>query len=363
MSKKTVNAGISAALRGNFDLSKYKKARNLDNSNFKPQEIIPVSQPIRDVLSISGIPHGHITIIRGHSDSGKSTLMIDIAKNAQAMGKLPVFIITEMKWNWKHVMDLGFDVTCTYDEEGNPHYEGFFLYVDRSSLDTIEDVSKFIMERLIDQKKGDLPYDLVFFWDSVGSINCQMGINSKSFNNEWAAGAISREFGNMVNQQIVLSRKQGMTYTNSLIVVNKIWVAKAANSFSQPKMMNKGGMTFWYDASMMITFGNVQSSGVAKLKATKNKKSVEFGKVTNIQIDKFHATEGIYSKGNVVMTQHGFLANDPKAIEAYKKEHSKDWLAELGATSDEELSIEIQDSDDVEVDMPPRTIDDILAEL
>jgi hypothetical protein len=360
MAKKSVNAGISAALRGNFDINKYKKSRNLDNSNFKPQEIIPVSEAIRDVLSIRGIPHGHITLLRGHSDTGKSTLMIDIAKNCQKMNILPVFIITEMKWNWKHVIDLGFEAECVYDSDGNPHYEGFFLYVDRSSLDTIEDVATFIMERLADQKKGELPYDLCFFWDSVGSINCQQGITSNSFNNEWSAGAISRVFGNMVNQQIVLSRKQNMTYTNSLVCVNKIWVAKAANSFSQPKMMNKGGMCLWYDASMIITFGNVQNSGVAKLKATKAKKAVEFGKITNVQIDKFHATEGVFSKGNVVMTQHGFISNDPKAIELYKKQHSSEWLAELGASSDEELTI-VQEEDNTQDII--KNLENLLDEL
>ncbi len=33
------------------------------------------------------------------------------------------------------------------------------------------------------------------------------------------------------------------------------------------------------------------------------------------------------------MTVHGFIADDKKAIDAYKKEHSKDWLSILGTDS------------------------------
>ena len=48
--------------------------------------------------------------------------------------------------------------------------DGFFLYRDRSTLNSIEDIAAFIIDLLVEQKKGNLPYDLLFIWDSVGSI-------------------------------------------------------------------------------------------------------------------------------------------------------------------------------------------------
>lgn len=366
MAKSGLNAAVSNAVKSNFDLEKFKKVKNINSTSFKKQEWIPVSDAVQEVLSIPGIPHGHITLLRGHSDTGKSTLFVDIAKNCQKKQILPVFIITEMKFNWQHVIDLGFEATKVVDDEGNDSYSGFFIYVDRSTLDTIEDVSAFIMGLLDDQKKGNLPYDLCFLWDSVGSINCELGVRSNKSNNEWSAGAMSKEFGNMVNQQIVMSRKSNMPYTNSLVCVNKIWVQKADSPMGKPKMQNKGGTTMWFDASMIVTLGNIANAGTSKLKAVKNKKNIDFAKITNIQVDKWHIGDDITTKGNIVMTKHGFILNEPKSIERYKKDYSKDWLSALGASSDDDIDI-VEEQDDVvsdeEYEENDITMASVLAKL
>ena len=57
----------------------------------------------------------------------------------------------------------------------------------------------FILDLINEQKKGNLPYDLLFLWDSIGSVPCEMSVNSKKNNNEWNAGAMSTQFGNSVN--------------------------------------------------------------------------------------------------------------------------------------------------------------------
>ncbi len=88
---KSVNASVSQAIKGTFDLDKFKKTKKLDqSSNFKAQKWIPFSPAVQDALSIPGIPMGHITIARGGSDTGKTTLMIEAAVVAQKMGVLPV---------------------------------------------------------------------------------------------------------------------------------------------------------------------------------------------------------------------------------------------------------------------------------
>jgi hypothetical protein len=247
------------------------------------------------------------------------------------MGILPVFIITEMKWNWDHAKQMGFEINEVADPETGEviDYNGFFLYIDRGSLNTIEDVAAFIADLLNEQATGKLPYDLCFFWDSVGSIPCRMSVEKSTNNNEWNAGAMSQQFGNFINQKIVLSRKQSQPYTNTMVAVNKIWVAKAENIMAQPKMKNKGGDTMFFDASLIVTFGNVTNSGTTKIKATKNGKDVEFAKRTRIMCDKNHIT-GITTRGTVTVTVHGFIPDDPKEVDKYKKEHKDEWLNVLG---------------------------------
>jgi len=335
MAKKrstSLSAAVSAEIKSNFDLNKFKTKKGLDkNVKFKDQQWIPLSPAFQEVSSIPGIPMGHIVMLRGHSDTGKTTAMIEAAVSAQTNGILPVFIITEMKWNWDHAVQMGLDINITRDKDTNEviDYEGNFIYVDRETLNSIEDVAAFILDLLDEQKKGNLPYDLLFLWDSIGSIPCDLSIRSNKNNNEWNAGAMSTQFGNNVNQKIVMSRKESSPYTNTLVVVNKVWTLKPESPMGQPKLMNKGGYAMWYDATFVITFGNIMSAGTSKIKAIKNGKEVEFAKRTNLQIDKNHVN-GVTTRGKIVMTPHGFILDDDKSIKEYKNQYADEWARILG---------------------------------
>jgi len=329
---ESLTAAVSAELRSGFDLNKFKTKKMLNSSvKFKDQKWIPLSSAFQETTSVPGIPMGHIVLLRGHSDTGKTTAMIEAAVSAQKMGVLPVFIVTEMKWNWEHATQMGLEVKRVVDEKTGEllDYEGSFLYIDRENLHTIEDVAAFILDLLDEQKKGNLPYDLLFLWDSIGSVPCELSVKSNKNNNEWNAGAMSTQFGNNVNQKVTLSRKESSPYTNTLVCVNKVWTAKAEVPMGQPKLMNKGGFAMWFDATFVITFGNIANAGTSKIKAIKDGKQVEFAKRTNVQIDKNHIN-GVQSKGKIVITPHGFINDDDKEIKAYKDAHAAEWSAILG---------------------------------
>ena len=330
--RKSLSAAVDKELKSNFDLGSFKNKKGLSsNVKFKSQDWIPLSPAFQNVTSIPGIPMGHIVLLRGHSDTGKTTALLEAAVSAQKRKILPVFIITEMKWSWEHAQMMGLEVTEIFDEETGElvDYEGNFLYVDRETINTIEDVAAFILDMMDEQKKGNLPYDLLFLWDSIGSIPCEMSVKSNKNNNEWNAGAMSTQFGNNVNQRITLSRKESSKYTNTLVCVNKVWAAKPVVPMGQPKMMNKGGFAMWFDSTFVVTFGNISDSGTSKLKAIKDGKQVEFAKRTNLQIDKNHIN-GIQSRGRIIMTPHGFIQDNDKDLKSYKEDHTKEWQEILG---------------------------------
>jgi hypothetical protein len=351
---KSVTGAVSSAIKDISSLEKFKKGKNLSTSVvFKEQRWIPLSQAFQETLQIPGIPVGHITLLRGHSDTGKTTALLEAAVSAQKMGILPVFIITEMKWDWSHAKEMGFE----YEEVADPNtgevvdYKGFFLYIDREKLESIEDVSAFIADILDEQKRGTLPHDICFFWDSVGSIPCRMSIEKSTNNNEWNAGAMSQQFGNFINQRIVLSRKASQPYTNTFVAINKVWVAKPDSPMGQPTLNNKGGNTMYFDSSLIVTFGNIARAGTNKIKATKNGKEVEFAKRTRISCDKNHVT-GVTAVNKVIMTVHGFIKDDKKQLDEYKKKYSDQWTKVLGSSTfdivEEEtaLSPDIFDTED-----------------
>jgi len=205
---KSATQTAGEIIKGGFSLDKFKKNKGFSNTSvkFKAQDWIPVSKAFQDIVSLPGIPTGHITLLRGHSDTGKTTLLLEAAVNAQKKGILPVFIITEMKWSWPHAETMGLEFSPVVDQATGEilDYEGFFLYADRGTLNTIEDVSAYILDLIDEQKKGNLPYDLCFFWDSVGSVPCDLSVRSNKNNNEWNAGAMSTQFGNNLNQKILL---------------------------------------------------------------------------------------------------------------------------------------------------------------
>jgi len=331
--KKEVQQIAADKIQAKFSLTSFKKKKGFSETSvkFKPQQWIPLSKAFQDITSMPGIPAGHITLLRGHSDTGKTTALLEAAVSAQKQNILPVFIITEMKWSWEHAMEMGLKVEEVFDQETGEliNYEGFFLYADRGTLNTIEDVAAYIADLIDEQSKGNLPYDLCFFWDSIGSVPCELSVRSQKNNNEWNSGAMSTQFGNNLNQKILLSRKEGLPYTNTLVAINKVWTAKPESPMGQPKLMNKGGMSMWFDATLIVTFGNITNSGTSKIKATKNGKQVEFAKRTNVQVEKNHIN-GITTRGRIVMTPHGFIEDLPKAIDAYKNQHRNKWLTLLG---------------------------------
>ncbi len=79
MAKRNLNDTASSAIKSShgksFDLDSFKKSKYLsESSKFKKQRWIPFSPAVSDALSIQGIPMGQVTIARGGSDTGKTTL-------------------------------------------------------------------------------------------------------------------------------------------------------------------------------------------------------------------------------------------------------------------------------------------------
>ena len=116
--KDSLTTAVSAEIKSNFNLDKFKEKKLLNSTvKFKEQKWIPFSEALQDSTSLPGAAMGHINLLRGHSNTGKTTALLELAINAQKMGILPVFIITEMKWSWEHAKQMGFQVEDVVDEE------------------------------------------------------------------------------------------------------------------------------------------------------------------------------------------------------------------------------------------------------
>jgi hypothetical protein len=300
------------------DFSSIKKKFSKE-AEYKPDRFFDLGDAFLDATGIPGPAIGHINMYLGHSDTGKTTALVKAAVDAQRKGVLPVFIITEQKWSWDHAQLMGFD------KEGD-----FYLF--NSDFEYIEQITAFINEVLDAQEKGEIPHDILFLWDSVGSVPCKMTFEGKG-GKQHNASVLSDKIGMGINQRISGSRRTDKPYTNTLIIVNQPWVELPDNPFGQPKIKAKGGEAIWLNSTLVFLFGNQKGAGTTKIKITRNKRDVNFASRTKISIMKNHVNGIHFADGKIMVTPHGFMkakesAEEKISIQEYAKENL-DYISKL----------------------------------
>jgi hypothetical protein len=312
------------------DFSSIKKKFSKE-AEYKPDRFFDLGDAFLDACGIPGPAMGHINMLLGHSDTGKTTALVKSAVDAQKKGIVPVFIITEQKWSWDHAELMGFNK------------DGDYLF--NSDFEYIEQITDYINELLDAQEKGDLPHDLLILWDSVGSVPCKMTYDGKG-GKQHNASVLADKIGMGINQRISGSRRTDKPHTNTLIIVNQPWVELPDNPFGQPKIKAKGGEAIWLNSSIVFLFGNQKGAGTTKISITKDKRKVKIATRTKISIMKNHINGLGYEDGRILVTSHGFMpgredSEEKKSIEDYKKE-SGDYISKM-------LGVNVTDITDVEV--------------
>jgi recA bacterial DNA recombination protein len=306
---------IMAIKKTDFSSIKNKFSKEAE---YKADRFFDLGDAFLDATGIPGPAMGHINMLLGHSDTGKTTALVKAAVDAQKKNIIPVFIITEQKWNWEHAELMGFD------------RNGDYLF--NSDFEYIEQITDYINELIAAQDKGDIPHDLLFLWDSVGSVPCKMTYEGKG-GKQHNASVLSDKIGMGINQRISGSRRTDKPYTNTLIIVNQPWVELPDNPFGQPKIKAKGGEAIWLNSTLVFLFGNQKGAGTTKIKITRNKRDVNFASRTKISIMKNHVNGLGFADGKIMVTPHGFMkakesAEEKISIQEYAKENL-DYISKL----------------------------------
>ena len=314
------------------------KSKFSTKTKYKPESYYNCGDAFMEACGLPGPIMGGINMFLGHSNSSKTTAMILSGVDAQKKGHLPVFIITEKKWSWSHAVELG--LNAVQNDEGE--WDGDFIFND--SFDYIEQATDYVNDLIDAQEKGELPYNLLFLWDSVGSIPCKMTFEGKG-GKQHNASVLADKIGMGINQRISGSRKADSKFENTLIIVNQPWVELPDNPFGQPKIKAKGGEAIWLNSSLVFLFGNQKGAGTTKITATKDKRSVKFASRTKVSVLKNHINGLGYDDGKIIVTPHGFLSGkdtteEKASIEKYKKEYADYWKDLLGLEGDFDLKEE-----------------------
>lgn len=328
-----------------FDINNFKKSLNLPKPAEKPIEWFIMPKGFQDALSLPGLPYGYFSGVCGWNSTGKSTIKNCLISAAQRQGALPVIFETESNFDFKYAIDCGMQAQPVeeVDEETGEikvvDYEGNFVMFNNESIceycgdmdyDTstrkstkrkiavIEDIA-FIMNDFLDkQERGELPVDLLFIWDSVGSISGWKSYKSKVGNNMFDANSISTAFSSIVNTRIPSSRSQSSPYTNTFFIVNKIWDSSMA-TMGKPSIKLKGGVAFEYSVRLLLASGKIITSGVKKMEAIVKGEKYEYGTVAPIAVKKNHLPSpfNVSKEGLLYCVGNGIIAENE--IDTYKK--------------------------------------------
>lgn len=339
---ETTNTVVSKNIipKKEFNLDEYLETEGL-NQNPQDKELtwIPLSKAWHDAIKLPGFPRGYVSLVRGYSNTGKSTAFYEAIVGAIKVGDLPVVIETEGNWQVEHAKKVGVPFKEVVDKTTGEIKEvpdGFILirskdiydkyknYDHKDSVMTtkvtrgepvIEDVALFMSETINKQDAGLLPRSLCFLWDSIGTLNCYKSAVSNANNNMWNAGAMGA-FQALVNFKIPSSRVIDSPYTNTFICVQKIWL----DNMNGQVIKHKGGEFMFFSARIIVHLGGILTHGTTKLNAVALGQTYQYGIKAKIRCEKNHVT-GIERSGEIASTPHGFVGID--GLDEYKKTQRK----------------------------------------
>jgi len=296
-------------------LSEYKAKNNIKEAEYKPQEWLDMSPAFKEVTRLPGLPLSHLICNYGRSDTGKSTMIIEAASYAQKQGILPVLILTEHKFSWERASTMGLvkDDCIVFD-----------------SVQTIEDGVDEILKLMRQQEKGELNYDLLFCWDSIGMTP------SKA---EWAsqqedggktammvtAKVLRAQFTRLLAPKINATRKKECPYTNTMIVVNHAYTSPPKPPSTISGLELYGGDGIYLASTLVFRQGGIMSRS-SKVTATKDGVKIAFAIKSALVVEKNHITN-VAANGAIVCTDHGFILESE--IDEYKKKYKDGWDLEF----------------------------------
>lgn len=326
--EKNIPTSKKVVAKKEFSLSDFKKKVGAEDVPDKPMKRIFISEALKEAIGCESVPCGYVSLFRGYTNVGKSTAIELTIVNAQKMGILPIIIDTENNMGLKRLEKMGFDLESDFYIFIDNEYllENFGKKQDKNRKQAaIEDMADCINYFIDLQENGELPYDLLFAIDSIGTLDCIKTVNAlekdTSTNNQWNAGALSTSMKHLLNTRIPNSRKINKQYTNTFAAVQRVWFDSQSGAGA---IRHAGGDAIYSASRYILHFGGIQSHGTSKVVAVSKGREVVFGIKVKVNVAKNHVDGdlgGISLNGEIISTPHGYISASKEGIEKYKKEH------------------------------------------
>jgi hypothetical protein len=293
-----------------FSLSDYIDSEIKEDVIYKPDLDLVLQKEVSDALGMPGIRMGTVNAFYGLSNSGKTSLMIHMAVQAQQQGMLPIIVLTENKMDWVRAQKMGLDLNKC---------------IRREDLEYLEDVYDYISQKTEDVKTGKLPFNTIIFWDSVASTPSKESLEilpdgsiKKKYGPQKNAAVIGY-YNPIIMKRVTSTRREDSKGFMSVVMLTQAYVKPPEFAGGMASIVPNGGEKIWFPLSLCV-----EVKEGAPVQTTVNGKKLTYGTTCKLRVSKNHLTE-ISTSGEFVITASSILPNTKEALEEYKSNNKQNW--------------------------------------
>ena len=178
-----------------------------------------------------GIPCGHITQIIGETDTGKTSLVIQMMIATQQQGGIVFMIDSEHKFPWKRFVRFKGNLDAVVPMIVNSLEEAW------AAVDSM-------IQQVIQLRKTDKTIPILMVWDSIAASIPDAIMESDAGDRHMAVQAI-------LNNQEVLKMRQAIRRNNiAAVLINHTYFKMA--TYGAPKEIIKGGNELGLQSTLVI---------------------------------------------------------------------------------------------------------------
>ena len=287
-------------------MTKKSEKEELNETVYKPLQYVVMPEVFQNAIGLPGIPLGYSSQIYGLSDSGKTEILLKVAKEAVAQDIKPYLIITENKMDKDRLKDFGLvnGENCVIEEQ----------------IKTLEGVYNYISMRVQDIIKGRIKQNCILLWDSWAGTYAE-----GSFKIDEDTGEIIQKFSVMKNAQvgglynpivmerISKTREMNCDYSLGLLTLNQAYTSPAIPPATIPSIVPNGGNKIWFPLGLSVRIKEGQ-----RYELTKDKKKYRIGLVAKLEVQKNHIN-GIYCEGEILLAGNEMYENTEKNVKEIKE--------------------------------------------
>jgi len=287
-----------------FDLSQYldKEQEVLPQVEYKEDLFMIMPESVQQAMKMPGFPLGHMSMIYGLSDSGKTALLLAAVKACQQQDILPILVVTENKLTKDRIVQAGIDL------------KKLILIENKKCLEDVYDYISGKVQEIID---GKLPVKVMVFWDSVAGAPSRdsfeiksNGAIEKNFDNRKNANVIGF-YNSIIADRIAETRKKDYAGILGLVMITQAYLGekpKFPPGLPAPVVPN-GGEKIWFPLSVAI---EVREG--SRISATINTHKVDCGLVSRIRVKKNHLSAINSTDGEIAFIGQDVVENDKDII-------------------------------------------------